>query len=511
VSTIRRQILRNCKRRIEYRLRDIDWEEQPEPMFAASNIHYEVAARTRAFHAGGIGVIHKLARETGLVGDIDRRVDLLRNHMPYHESDHVLNIAYNFVCGGTRLEHLELLRNNEVYLDAIGARRIPDPTTAGDFCRRFKPEDVESLMAAVNETRLRVWRMQPEEFFREAIVEADGTFVETGGECKEGMDISRKGLWGYHPLVVTLANTGEPLYIANRSGNRPSHEGAAERFDQALALCRRAGFKKITFRGDTDFSQTRHLDRWDDAKVRFVFGYDAAPNLVKTAEELPMKAWKPLRRPAKYRVATAPRQRPENTKEQVVREREFENIRLVSEHVSEFSYSPTGCKKTYRMVVLRKNLTVEKGELALFDDLRYFFYITNDWRAPAERLVFEANDRCNQENLIAQLKTGVRALHAPVDNLVSNWAYMVMAALAWTFKAWFALLVPATGRWQKKYKAEKKSLLRMEFKTFLHAVIQIPAQIIRQGRKIIYRLLSWNLWQPAFFRVADRLCMKRLC
>jgi hypothetical protein len=479
--------MKNCKRRIGYRLRDIDWEEQPEPMFTASNIHYEVGQKTRALHAGGIGAIHKLARTTGLIDEIDQRLELLKIHMPYHESDHVLNIAFNFLAGGTCLEHLELLRNNEVYLNALGAQRIPDPTTAGDFCRRFEPEDVESLMAAINETRLRVWAEQPEKFFAEAIIEGDGAFTETGGECKQGMDISHKGLWGYHPLIISLANTGEPLFLVNRSGNRPSHEGAADRFDQAVELCRRGGFKKITLRGDTDFSQTKHLDRWDDEKVRFVFGFDATPNLVAIAQNLPETAWKPLIRKPKYEVATEPRQRPENVKEQVVREREFENIKLNSEHVAEFTYSPTLCKKTYRIVVLRKNLTVEKGELAIFDDVRYFFYITNDRRTSPQNIVFEANARCNQENLIAQLKSGVRALHAPVDNLVSNWAYMVMASLAWTFKAWFALLLPEGGRWQKKYKAEKKSVLRMEFKTFLNAFMQVPAQIIRQGRKIIYR------------------------
>jgi hypothetical protein len=504
-------MLRNRKRKIEYRLRDIDWEEQPEPMFTASNIHFQVAQRTRALSAGGIGVIHKLARETGLIEEIDGKLVLLKVHLPYHESDHVLNIAYNFMAGGTRLEHLELLRNNEVYLDALDAQRIPDPTTAGDFCRRFEPEDVELLMDAINETRLRVWKEQPEEFFREAIIEADGTFSQTSGECKEGMDISHKGLWGYHPLVVSLANTGEPLYLVNRSGNRPSHEGAAERFDQAVYLCRRAGFKKITLRGDTDFSQTRHLDRWDDEKVRFVFGIDAMPNLVEMAENLAKTAWRPLLRPAKYEVKTEPRRRPENVKDEIVRKRNFEKIKLISEHVAEFSYSPTHCKKTYRIIVLRKNLTVEKGELALFDDVRYFFYITNDRRTSPANIVFEANDRCDQENLIAQLKSGVRALHAPVDNLVSNWAYMVMASLAWSFKVWFALLLPEGGRWDKKYKAEKKSVLRMEFRTFLNAFMQVPAQIIRQGRRIIYRFLSWNQWQPVFFRVADRLCGTLRC
>jgi hypothetical protein len=480
-------------------------------MLAASNIHYEVAERTRAIHAGGIGVLHTIARETGLIDEIDRRVKLFKVHLPYHESDHVLNIAYNFLAGGMRLEHLELLRNNEVYLEALGAQRIPDPTTAGDFCRRFAPEDVEALMDSINATRVRVWKLQPKEFFREAIIEADGTFVETGGECKQGMDISHKGLWGYHPLLVSLANTGEPLYLDNRSGNRPSHEGAAARLDQAVTLCRRAGFKKITIRGDTDFSQTKYLDHWDDKKVRFVLGYDATPNLVKAAETLQKRAWAPLRREPKYEVATEPRRRPENVKEEIVREREFENIKLVSEHVAEFPYSPTHCTKTYRMVVLRKNLTVEKGELALFDDVRYFFYITNDRKKAPADLVFEANERCNQENLIAQLKNGVRALHAPVDNLMSNWAYMVMASLAWTLKAWFALLLPEKGRWQKKHRAEKRSVLHMEFRTFLNAFVQIPAQIIRQGRKIIYRLLSWNRWQEVFFRVVDRLHAKLRC
>lgn len=508
---MRRQFMRNCKRRIGYRLRDIDWEEQPEPMFTASNIHYEVSQKTRALHAGGIGAIHKLARTTGLIDEIDQRLELLKMHLPYHESDHVLNIAFNFLAGGTCLEHLELLRNNEVYLNALGAQRIPDPTTAGDFCRRFDPEDVESLMAAINETRLGVWKQQPDEFFARATIEGDGTFTETTGECKEGIDINHKGKWGFHPLVVSLANTGEPLYLVNRSGNRPSHEGASERFDQAIELCRRAGFKTITLRGDTDFTQTKHLDRWDDEHVRFVFGIDAMSNLVDKANALPESDWAPLSRPPKYSVKTEPRRRPENVKDRIVQEREFENKRLISEHVAEFSYSPTRCRNTYRIVVVRKNLTVEKGELVLFDDIRFFFYITNDRRCGAAKIVREANKRCNQENLIAQLKSGVRALHAPVDNLVSNWAYMVMASLAWTFKAWFGLLLPEKGRWKKKHKAEKQSVLRMEFRTFLNAFMQVPAQIIRQGRKIIYRFLSWNPWQPVFLRLVDRLYGKLRC
>jgi len=480
-------------------------------MFGAANVDYEVADRTRGFSAGGIGAIQELAKSTGLVDELDRSLHLLKVHLPYHESDHVLNIAYNILAGGRCLEDLELLRNDEVYMDALGAQRIPDPTTAGDFCRRFQDHDVEALMDAINEARLRVWAQQPASFFEEAIIEGDGTQVESAGECKEGMDFNYKGRWGYHPLLISLANTQEPLFLVNRSGNRPSQEGAAERFDQAIGLCRRAGFRGITLRGDTDFSQTEHLDRWDHDGVRFVFGFDARPNLVKMADQLPESAWERLERRAKYEVATTPRERPANVKDEVVARREYKNIRLLSEDVASFDYSPTQCKKSYRMVVVRKNLSVERGETVLFDDVRYFFYITNDESCGVSQAVFEANARCNQENLNAQLKSGAPALQAPVDSLTSNWAYMVMASLAWTLKAWFALLLPETGRWREKYAAEKQAVLRMEFRTFVNAMMRLPTQIVRQARRTIYRLIGWNRWTEVFLRGWEQVRVPLRC
>jgi hypothetical protein len=477
----------------------------------ASNIHYEIADRIRATTNGGIGAIHLLTKKLGLDQAIDRHLDLLKIHLPYHESDHVLNIAYNLLAGGTCLEHLELLRSDEAYLDALGARRIPDPTTAGDFCRRFDEVDIFRLQAIFNTTRLKVWRQQPKSFFEEAILDADGTMVETTGECKQGMDINYKGQWGYHPLVLSLANTGEPLYVVNRSGNRPSYEQAAAYFDRAIALCRQAGFQKIRLRGDTDFTQTEHLDRWDTGNVRFVFGIDATKTLYALAGELPQDAWKTLVRRAKYNVKTKPRKRPKNVKQQVVEAREFEDIRLVKEHVAEFRYRPVKCMKEYRVVVVWKELDVYRGQKKLSDDARCFFYITNDREKPAEEIVFEANGRCNQENLLAQLKGDVRSLTAAVDNLLSNWAYMVMGSLAWSLKAWAALMLPEEGRWQERRRDEKRKLMRMDFTTFRRAMIQIPSQVITTGRRIVYRLLGWNLWQHVFFRLLDQLRQPLQC
>jgi hypothetical protein len=506
VNTLVYQLLASRKRRIAARIRH-DHRRSETPLLAASNIRYELSTRDRGMACGGIGAVHLLARNSGLIDALDRGLNLLKVHLPYHESDHVLAIAYNLLAGGTCLQDLETLRQDEVFLDALGARRIPDPTTAGDFCRRFTQTDVWTLMDVLNACRRKIWALQGPAFLKRAILDADGTLAPTTGQCKQGMDISYDGQWGYHPLLVSLANTKEPLFLVNRPGNRPSHEGAHVCFDKAIEVCREAGFKEILLRGDTDFSQTTHLDRWDAQKdVKFIFGIDAMKPLIARAEALPAAAWKKLDRPAKYAVKTQPRTRPENVQAQVVKEREFENIRLQSEEVAEFDYQPTACQKAYRLVVVRKNLSVEKGQRVLFADVRYFFYITNLRDESTGRIVLLANDRCDQENLIAQLKGGARAMNMPVDNLVSNWAYMVMAALAWSLKAWLALALPETpGRWRERHAAQKKQLLGMEFKTFQAAIMRMPCQIVTTGRRIVYRLLAWNPWQGVFLRLVETL------
>jgi len=458
---------------------------------------------------GGLGVMHDLVHHVGLAEALDDNLNILKQHRPYFDSDHILNLAYNALCGGRVLDDIELRRNDEVFLDALGARSIPDPTTAGDFCRRFDAEFIEKMMDVVNEVRVGVWQQQPASFFEEtARIDADGTIVPTTGECKEGMDISYKGDWGYHPLLVSLAATGEPLFIYNRSGNRPSSEGAAGYLDRAVALCRRAGFTDILLRGDTDFSQTRHLDRWHEDGVRFVFGYSAHRNLVQDAEDLVDDGdYEQLVRGAnKAFEKVTPRAKPAKVKQEIIKKRGYKNLQLLQEDLAEFSYGPRNTTRDYRIVVLRQ-MILETGKQQSIPtlDYRYFFYITNDFEISAEQVVRESNDRCNQENLNEQLKNGPRAFRAPLDTLDANWAYMVIVSLAWSLKAWFALMLPVSPRWKDTHLANKKRVLRMDFRTFVQEFILFPVQVVRTARRLVYRLLAWRPEILIVMRMADAM------
>jgi Transposase DDE domain group 1 len=490
------KILRNRKRRIDRRLEPRAWKAQPRPMMRGRNIHYALSDKTGATSYGGLGAIHTMGQRLGLVEQINEHLELLKVHLPYHESDHVLNVAYNILAGGVRLEDIEVRRQDESFLNGLGAQRIPDPTTAGDFTRRFRMEDITTLQECINRTRRRVWKKQPKGFLAEAFIDVDGTIAGTDGECKGGMAMSYKGIWGYAPLVVSLANTKEVLYVVNRPGNAASHQESVPWIDRAIDWVKPVA-GRITLRGDTDFTHTAQLDRWDQAGVFFILGLDAHPKAVGIAEGLSERSWQRFERLPKYEILTEARRRPERVKEAIVVEKGYRNQKLVAEHVNEVTYQPSHCHQMYRLVILRKNISVQKGEQVLFEQMRYFFYLTNRWDLRVEEIVGLANGRCDQENVIEQLKNGVNAMRMPVDDLVSNGAYMVMAALAWNLKAWFALLVPQRERGLE--------LLKMEFRSFLQAILLLPVQIIRAGRRIVWRILSYNRWLSDLLATFQRI------
>ncbi len=293
-------ILAKRKRNIDKRLQRRQLPNQHQTVFAGGNVQFEMADRTRAVPCGGVAAIHHMVQRLGLDRSINAAIDLLKQHKPYLDSDHVLNMTYNILAGGICLDDIDLLRNDEMYLDSIGAQRIPDPTTAGDYLRRFQEQDIVNLMEAINAIRPKLWDARLSFQQRaQAVIDMDGTLVPLGGKCKEGADMSYACGFSYHPSLVSLANTGEALYLENRPGNCSSHEGVVKWVDRSVKLVRQS-FRSVCLRGDTDFSLTGNFDRWTDDDVDFIFGYDAMANMVKLADSLDDAAWQPLKRRAKH-------------------------------------------------------------------------------------------------------------------------------------------------------------------------------------------------------------------
>jgi hypothetical protein len=496
-----RKNLRNLKRKRQRHLaRSTGSKAGRQPVLRGGNVRYEISHKVRGVASGGIAAIHEMVQAVGFDRAINASLELLKVHRPYWESDHILSLAYMIMNGGSCVEDLKACRDDLEFAAAMGACKIPDSTTAGDFLRRFGPDDIRALIQAALDTSKELWRtgLSPQER-RVGVIDADGTIVATGAECMEGIEYSYKKQWGYAPLLVSLANINQPLAIVNRPGNAASSAGAAEWIDLAAAAVLEV-FDTVLLRGDTDFSQCRHLDGWhEDGRIRFVFGFDACANLVRHAEQIEAHQWRRLTRPPRYEVKTAPRTRPERIKDRLVRARGWATMRLDHEEIAEFDYRPGACRHTYRMVVLRKTIHVTQGDQEQFlPVIRHFFYITNDRLMSAPEVVREANQRCNQENLIAQLAGQVQALSPAANTLDSNGAWMAIASLAWVFKNWYALMMPDP--------AEAKRVQAMEFKGFVLRFVHLPAQVIRTGRRIVVRIIGGCLDSlESFFATLERI------
>lgn len=459
---------------------------------------YQMSDRARATGHGGVAALIDLARRAGLCELIDREVPVLAVRKPYSESDHVMAIVAAVLSGGTCVEALRTMRREPELLDALGMGRAPDSTTSGDFLRRFDEEKNEALTEVVLATTASVLksRLTPEER-RVGHIDGDGTMALTDSETMEGVDYSgHKRQWGLHPLLISLASTGQPLVVVNRPGNASSASGAAEYFDLAAEYMLQV-YERVVLRGDTDFSQSAHLERWHDTgRIDFVFGFDATPKLSAISRELGADQWRELTRPRPVREKT--RTKPENVKQPIVIERGFRTLRTVREDIAEFEYQPSASGRPWRMVAVRKQIEVTEGQLELEPIERTFFYITNLTGVPAEEIVRHAGQRCNQENLIAQLKGQVHAL-APVSNtLQSNQAWMTIASLAWTLKSWFALFAPEP--------AQRRRIITMEFATFRRQFMDIAVQTIRAARRRVLKILGGHLPTiPLFLETCERI------
>jgi hypothetical protein len=455
-------------------------------------LHVEVADRSTVTPYGGLALASAFLRRFHVAQAIDERVHVLKLHLPYHESDHVIAQALNLYAGGTCIEDQAALQHDEGVLRMLGACRIPDPTTAGDFLRRFEERrnrgSLAGLRSAIDTVQDEVWgKLAGKRKWKRdwAVVDLDGHTKTLYGVQKDGADFDRKGRWSYNVLLASLAGTGECLAVRNRPGNVRSSEGSAELLEETLPRVK-GRFAKVLVRADSDFDRRDVREACEAEGAFFAFVAREATNRLSWAEGIPESAWKPFRTRAhreqqarRARPGFCPRRKKRNRRRRRARERGYTNLQLVRQWVAEIPWTPPGSTKTYRMI-LRRQLIEESDQEHLFDFYRYRYVVTNlptSWSA--EEVIDATYQRCDQENVIEQMGSGVALWRMPVAEFEGNSAWLEIGRLAWNLGKWIAQLALPT------------EVVRWEWKRYRQAFVYLAVEVVHRSRQ------RWLRFSPA--------------
>lgn len=443
---------------------------------------------------GGLALAHKLVSSLGLARAIDSELSLFKTHRPYHESDHLLTHVYNMFVGGECIEDIASLQNSEAFRTLVGACRVPDPTTAGDFLRRFTTHDLAVVDGVLDESRRRVWERLAKGRRRLATVDLDSTIKPVYGECKMGAAFSYKKSWSYHPLLISLAETNEPLRLINRPGNAASAEGVEEALDPVLGMLKES-FRKVLVRGDSAFYRRELIELCLAHGAEFALVMKSSGGLEAQAGALSEAAWDPFvsrREEERRNDAVRCRRRRLRVRRLKARRRGYLTLSTTAEWVAEMRYRPTGMKRDFR-VVIKRQLIREERQAEMFERYEYRFLITSLEDRPAAEVVRLAYGRCAQENTIEQLKNGIAAMRMPTGELVANGAFMTAALIAWSLKSWLTLL------------ALPVEALAWEWKRFRQSFVHVAAKIIAQSRQVVARLAVSHRFTGQMLAASDRL------
>ncbi len=421
---------------------------------------------------GGLSLAASLVRSLGIAKDLNRDLSLLSAHRPFHESDHVLTHVYNLYAGGTCIEDIADLQTSEPVRRILGANRVPDPTTAGDFLRRFDAGSLRSLDRVIDQAQEKVWKRRYGKGKAErAIVDLDSCVRPVYGDQKEGTDFTYKGSFGYHPLVISLAGTLECLRLVNRSGNEASAAGSEDHLRELFPMLGRH-FKQVIVRGDSAFAKQAIFDACEESGHSFAIVSSQQQNFASLFEALPGEAWKPYRQREKNEVpARKRRKRGRNRRQERARARNKRDLQLKKQWIAEIPYRPERSDRTYRLIARYQEIEEhEQGHLFMLT--RFRFILSNlPSSVSAEKVMDLTYQRCDQENLIEQLQSGVTALRMPTGGMFSNAAFMTCARLAHNLKPWLAQL------------ALPQETMRWEWKRFRRAFVYCAARVVHTARQ----------------------------
>jgi DDE family transposase len=465
-------------------------------------LHLESDPRGEMTHYGGLVLAQQFVRRFRVAQRLDQALKLFKRHAPYHESDHVLALTYTLYADGVCLEDQAALQGSEAVCRLVGACRIPDPTTAGDFLRRFKTaEEVEQLSGTIDDVHEAAWSRLPRGVRRNrrkrefALVDLDGHIKPLYGEQKEGADFSYDGRWSYQPLVVSLGGNGECLRVVNQPGSARSSDAAGAALRAVLPRVKRH-FRNAIVRGDTDFDRADVFQAVIDSGSHFAIGGRVHANRAALAQAIAEKDWEPfIPRAQRCQSKMPARQgRTPNYREEKADERGFRRLRTIGQWVAEIPYQPQGLDSPCRMIVRRIRIEEKDGQGALFEYFRYRLVLTSLPRSYTPREIVDLTyQRCDQENVIEQFGEGIAGWRMPVAEFLGNSAWLQIARLAWNLGKWIAEI------------ALPSEVVRWEWKRFRRHFVYIAAKVLKKSRRLMVQLTDSHRYLPEILTAHARL------
>ncbi len=481
---------------------ELPWPETRGRVMRHPQLNLESDNRGEITQYGGLVLAQQFVRRFGVAKRIDEGLKLFKRHAPYHESDHVLALAYTLYVDGSCLEDQGVLQGSEAVRRMVGACRIPDPTTAGDFLRRFKSaQEVGQLSGAGDEVQEAVWSKLPAKVRRQrkkhemALVDLDGHIKPLYGVQKEGADFSYDGRWSYQPLVVTLGGSGECLKVVNQPGSARSSDAAAGALKEVVPRVKRH-FKNAIVRGDTDFDRADVYQAVIEQGAYFAIGGRVYANRAALAERISEKRWQRFYPRAEREPSGGPSRqgRTPNYRKNKAQQRGYRTLSTVKQWISEIEYQPSGVPFPCRLIVRRILIEESDGQGVLLKHFRYRLVLSDLPRSyTAQKVVDLTYQRCDQENVIEQFGHGIAGWRMPVAEFMGNSAWLEIARLAWNLGKWIAqLALPA-------------EVVRWEWKRFRRHFVYIAAKVLKLGHTVVVRLAGSHRYLPDILTAHARL------
>jgi hypothetical protein len=414
-------------------------------------VRLEVTDEALTVHTG-LSLFYAMAEALEIPRTLDERVKVKKRESGYPESEHILALAANAFVGGDYLEDLEALREDVAIQRVIGRKDLPDPTTAGDFCRRFTLGHLLQLNRAFAEIEQRVYEHRPE--VTRWTIDVDAKVHEVYGERKQGAAKSYNGVYSLQPLYGFVHETDEMIHCELRSGNTHPGAGGAG-FLRRLKRKIPEGVKEIHLRSDSALYAQKVVEFCEEEGWTFTITADQTGPLMKQIEALPESAWKT-------------------------------DSEEASLSYGETWYQPVKWAHPYRYLIRREKKGEKSGQSALFEVMSYSYYVVVTNREDGVKEVLELHDkRGMSERRIAQF-TNEFLFHLPMEGFMSNWVYLLCAQLAYNLSLWIRdLVLPPFYR--------KKHIKRIR-----RTIGLIASKVTHGGHQVRLRISVLHRWWRDF-------------